>query len=211
MYLPRHFRMDSLEAQHALMAHAPFATLVTVAGGALEANPLPLLLNPHRGEQGTLEGHIARANPLWKTPPTHAMALFHGPDSYITPSWYPAKRAHGRVVPTWHYLSVQAHGTIRFIEDPDWLQTHIARLTDRFEREQATPWSISEAPADYIEGLCRAIVGVELCIERLVGKHKAAQHKDEATQQAVCSGLKQQGMSDSEAGWLSGAPFTRHG
>ncbi|ART63456.1 FMN-binding negative transcriptional regulator [Kushneria marisflavi] len=211
MYLPRHFRMDSLEAQHALMAHYPFATLVTVSSGDIEANPLPLLLNPYQGEHGVLEGHIARANPLWKTPAAQAMAMFHGPDSYITPSSYPAKRTHGRVVLTWHYLSVQAHGTLRFIEGPDWLKAHVARLTDRFEQGQATPWSIGDAPQAYIDGLCQAIVGIELSIERLIGKHKAAQHKDEAAQQAVCSALKQQGMSDSEAGWLSGAPFTRHG
>lgn len=209
MYLPRHFQMTSLEAQHALMAHYPFATLVTVSSDGVDANPLPLLFNAQRGNHGVLEGHIARANPLWKTPPTQAMALFHGPDSYITPSWYPAKREHGRVVPTWHYLNVQAHGTLRFIEDPDWLRAHVAELTTRFEREQTAPWSIEDAPADYIEGMCRAIVGVELRIERLVGKHKAAQQKDEATRQAVCGALKEKGVAEQEAGWLSGALFTK--
>ncbi|WP_299258052.1 FMN-binding negative transcriptional regulator [uncultured Kushneria sp.] len=209
MYLPRHFQMTSLEAQHALMARYPFATLVTVSSAGLDANPLPLLFNAQRGHHGVLEGHIARANPLWKTPPTQAMALFHGPDSYITPSWYPAKREHGRVVPTWHYLSVQAHGTLRFIEGPDWLRSHVAELTDRFECEQTTPWSINDAPADYIDGMCRAIVGIEFHIERLTGKHKAAQHKDEATRRAVCDALKEKGMVEQEAAWLSGALFTR--
>lgn len=208
MYLPHHFQMESLQAQHALMGRYPFATLVTVTNGALEANPLPLLLDPHRGHHGVLEGHIARANPLARQPPEKAMALFHGPDSYITPSWYPARRAHGRVVPTWHYLSIQAHGTLRLIEDADWLRDHVYRLTRRFERKQPAPWSINDAPEDYIDGLCRAIVGVELSIEQLTGKHKAAQHKDAATQCAVLEGLLAEGWQEEQAGWLSGKPFT---
>ncbi|MFC0336870.1 negative transcriptional regulator, PaiB family [Kushneria avicenniae] len=204
MYLPRHFQMENARTKHALMDRYPFATLVTVTDGVIDANPLPLLLNPHRGHHGVLEGHIARANPLVRQSPERAMALFHGPDSYITPNWYPARRAHGRVVPTWHYLSVQAHGTLRLIEDPDWLRTHVAELTARFEREQTTPWSIEDAPRDYIDGLCRAIAGIELRIERLVGKHKAAQHKDAATQRAVLDGLMAEGWREEEAGWLSG-------
>lgn len=204
MYLPHHFRMDSLKTQHALMERYPFATLVTVTDSVIDANPLPLLLNPRRGHHGVLEGHIACANPLARQSPESAMALFHGPDSYITPNWYPARRVHGRVVPTWHYLSVQAHGTLRLIEDPDWLRAHVDRLTHRFEREQPVPWSISEAPEDYIDGLCQAIVGFELSIEHLNGKHKAAQHKDAATQRTVFEGLLAEGWHEEEAGWLSG-------
>ncbi|WP_438765790.1 FMN-binding negative transcriptional regulator [Kushneria sp. TE3] len=204
MYLPHHFQMESLEAQHALMAHCPFATLVTVSSAGIEANPLPFLLAPHQGKHGVLKGHIARANGLWKAQPGAAMALFHGPQAYITPNWYPAKREHGRVVPTWHYLSVQAHGTLRFIEDTDWLRSHVAELTDRFESDQTAPWSIDDAPAAYIDGMCRAIVGIEFHIERLAGKHKAAQHKDDATRQAVHEGLMTAGWDEGRAGWLSG-------
>lgn len=208
MYLPRHFRLDDINAQHQLIRHYPFATLVTSSPTGLDANLLPLLLNSHREEHGVLEGHIARANPLWRQSPTQAMALFHGPQTYITPSWYPDKREHGRVVPTWHYLVVQAHGTLRFIEDTDWLHAHVNTLTMHLESERHAPWQVKDAPADYVDGMCRAIVGVEIRIERLVGKHKAAQHKDDATQQSVRCALEEEGMDEREAGWLSGAPFT---
>ncbi|MFC0268146.1 FMN-binding negative transcriptional regulator [Kushneria aurantia] len=208
MYLPRHFRLDEPEAQRSLMRRYPFATLVTVTGeGRPEANPLPLLLHAEEGAKGVLRGHIARANPLCRQSPAHAMALFHGPNAYITPSWYPARGEHGKVVPTWHYLALEAHGRLRLIDDAHWLRAHVAALTTRFEHDRAAPWSIDDAPADYIDGMCRAIVGIELTIERLVGKQKAAQHKDSATQRSVRDGLMAEGMAQQSAGWLSGAIF----
>ncbi|WP_456268479.1 FMN-binding negative transcriptional regulator [Kushneria sp. AK178] len=204
MYLPRHFQMDDLKAQHAFMRHHPFATLVTVTAGDPQADPLPLLLHAEEGRQGVLRGHVARANPLCQQSPGRALALFHGPDSYITPNWYPAKREHGQVVPTWHYLTVQARGALRLIEDTGWLRAHVAELTSRFERDRRIPWSIDDAPGAYIDDMCRAIVGVKLDIEHLAGKHKAAQHKDAATQRAVFEGLRADGWRNKEAGWLSG-------
>ncbi|MDW5376033.1 FMN-binding negative transcriptional regulator [Halomonas sp. HP20-15] len=190
MYLPERFAMTEPEQLHGVIRAHPFATLVSVDGGGLEADHLPLLLAPEAGDHGVLRGHIARANPLWHGGERAALAIFHGPQAYITPSWYPAKREHGRVVPTWNYQVVHAHGQLRFIDDPAWLERIVAALTQRFEHSRPQPWSLDDAPRDYIEAMCRAIIGVELTVTALNGKRKASQHRPRAERTGICTGLQ---------------------
>ena len=143
----------------------------------------------HRVAQ--LRGHVARANPLWRElgSGVEALAIFHGPQHYISPSWYPAKREHGRVVPTWNYAVVHAHGRLQAIDDPAWLRGQIAELTAGQEAAQAHPWAVGDAPADYIEGMLKGIVGIELVISRLEGKWKASQNQSAANRHGVLAGL----------------------
>lgn len=205
MYLPRHFAMTETGALRAVIDRHPFATLVLASDRGVMADHLPLVFDASAGEHGVLRGHVARANPLWHQGDTEALAIFHGPQAYITPNWYPDKREHGRVVPTWNYQIVHAHGRLRFIHDPAWLLNVVSDLSERFERSRATPWSVADAPADYIENMCRAIVGVELTIKRLTGKHKASQHKSDAEREAIYRGLQaEDGIAAEAAASLSG-------
>lgn len=209
MYQPRQFRIEERAALHEIIDGFPFATLITqVAGGGFSADHLPLLLEPDTSAHtlGTLRGHIARANPLTGGPATiDALAIFHGPQAYVTPSWYPAKREHGKVVPTWNYQVVHAHGRLRLIDDADWLRAVVGALTERFEGDRDDPWSIDDAPPAYIETMCRAIVGIELTIERLEGKRKASQHKSLEERAAILRGLQEEyGYTAQDAICLSG-------
>ncbi|WP_322527888.1 FMN-binding negative transcriptional regulator [Salinicola sp. LHM] len=209
MYQPNQFRLDDPDALKQAIDQAPFATLVTQSEkGEFTADHLPLLFEAADGgpSPGTLRGHIARANPLASSrADCQALAIFHGPQAYITPSWYPAKREHGKVVPTWNYQVVHAHGRLRLINDTDWLRQTVALLTRRFERDRPAPWSIDDAPDDYIAGMCRAIVGIELTIERLEGKRKASQHKPMEERESIQQGLRDEsGYDDADSLCLSG-------
>lgn len=209
MYQPNQFRLDDPDALKQAIDQAPFATLVTQSEkGEFTADHLPLLFEAADGgpSPGTLRGHIARANPLASSrEDCQALAIFHGPQAYITPSWYPAKREHGKVVPTWNYQVVHAHGRLRLINDTDWLRQTVALLTRRFERDRPAPWSIDDAPDDYIAGMCRAIVGIELTIERLEGKRKASQHKPMEERESIQQGLRDEyGYAEDVARCLSG-------
>lgn len=209
MYQPSHFRLDDAETLQLTIEQSPFATLVTHgAESGLTADHLPLLFEPAEGNLsgGRLRGHIARANPLASRAFDHrALAIFHGPQAYITPSWYPAKKAHGRVVPTWNYEVVHVHGRLHLIDDPAWLYGVVGALTERFERERALPWSIDDAPADFITKMCRAIVGVELTIQRIEGKRKASQNKPTEEREAIFQGLRgEYGHTVADATILSG-------
>lgn len=208
MYRPRQFRMDDPALLRCVIEAHPFATLITQAGnGELTADHLPLLLAPDGTRtDAVLRGHIARANPLSSaTVEQQALAIFHGPQAYITPSWYPAKREHGKVVPTWNYQVVHAHCQLRLVDDPAWLKMLVTDLTMRFERDRETPWKVDDAPAGFIDKMCRAIVGIELTIERLEGKHKASQHKPLEERTAIFKGLqKEYGYSEADSRCLSG-------
>ncbi|OHV08649.1 FMN-binding negative transcriptional regulator [Kushneria phosphatilytica] len=205
MYLPCHFTLDDPLALQATMHAQPFATLVTITNAGLTVDHLPLLFDPNDAEHGVLRGHIARANPLWREDILEALAIFHGPQHYITPAWYPAKREHGRVVPTWNYLVVHARGRLAFIEDPGWLKAHVAALAVCFEKHRAQPWSIADAPQEYIDGMCRGIIGLELTITGLTGKHKASQHRDEGERTAIYAGLQEEyGLDADDAATLIG-------
>ena len=207
MYLPHQFQETRNAALHELIVHHPFATLVTQGAEALDADHLPFVLDADSGEHGRLRGHVARANPLWKTVEDNAnvLVVFQGPQAYITPSWYPAKREHGRVVPTWNYGVVHAYGRIRFIQDADWLCRLVGDLTNIHEAEREAPWHVQDAPADYIAKMLRAIVGVEIEITRLVGKWKASQHKPDDERLEIEQGLHEEsGLSCRDSGYLAG-------
>lgn len=192
MYQPNHFRQTDIGAMHGLVHAHPFATLVTRSGEGVTADHLPFEIDPEPAPLGTLRGHVARANPLWQTHPAGAEALviFQGPDAYISPSWYPSKREHGRVVPTWNYAVVHARGPLRIIEDRIWLRALVERLTSRHESGQPEPWQVTDAPTEYIDKMLAAIVGLELPIARLEGKWKASQNQSEANRVAVAGALR---------------------
>ena len=190
MYVPPAFREDDLAALHGAMREVPLANLVTASAEGLIATPLPLFLAPEEGPYGTLYGHLARANPQWKLPPTgDAMALFMGPDAYVTPSWYASKREHGKVVPTWNYSAVHAYGAVEFFSDEDRLLDVVSRLTNRHEAARAEPWQVSDAPPAFVRAQLRGIIGLRLPIDRLDGKRKFSQNRSAEDRQGVAAGL----------------------
>ncbi|HEX5832058.1 MAG TPA: FMN-binding negative transcriptional regulator, partial [Gemmatimonadaceae bacterium] len=169
----------------------PFDALVTASSDGLFATHLPFVLHRARGPFGTLEGHVARANPHHRQTlvAAEALVIFQGPDAYVTPAWYATKSEHGRVVPTWNYVAVHAYGTPRFTSDRAFLRRHLEALTARHEAGRDHPWGIGDAPADYIDQLERAIVGVEIEITRLEGKWKMSQNRSDADIDGVVRGL----------------------
>ncbi|GAM00364.1 FMN-binding negative transcriptional regulator [Sphingomonas parapaucimobilis] len=189
-YPPRAFRETRDDVLLEAMAAIGLASLVVVRDGVPEAVSLPMTAIQD-GDGWMLEGHVARANPLWRLAERGcaALAIFQGPHAYVHPGWYPTKREHGKVVPTWNYVVLQAHGHLSVTHDPEWLAAHLARLTEAKEAGQAEPWSIDDAPADFIQGLQRGIVGLTLHIARLEGVWKIAQHHPEPNRRGVIAGL----------------------
>jgi transcriptional regulator len=193
MYQPAHFHQTDPAALAALMADHPLATLVhRSADDALAADHLPLHWHPDAdGLTGCLTGHVARANPLWRAADGQQVLLvFQGPQAYVTPSWYASKRATAKVVPTWNYAVVHAHGELRAVEDGPWLHRMLTRLTDAHERELPHPWAVADAPPDYVDSLLRAIVGIEIRVTRLEGKWKLSQNRSDADRDGVIGGLQ---------------------
>jgi transcriptional regulator len=189
MYLPSYFREERVPVLHDLIRSRPLATLVTLAPDGMTANHIPMLIVADPLPFGTLLGHVARGNPQWRAGETPALAIFTGPEHYISPSWYPSKQEHGRVVPTWNYAAVHAYGTLRIHQDAAWLRGLVTRLTETHEARFDRPWSVSDAPADYIEGLLKAIVGIEIRIDRLEGKWKMGQNRSDADREAAADKL----------------------
>lgn len=193
MYQPGHGRFADPDPAASLgeLASAVPATLVTLSGGRLTATILPLLFDPADGPLGTLRGHLARANPQWRdgSSGVEALAIFDGPDAYVSPRLYAATRRSGRHVPTWNYTTVQASGALGVRDDPAWLIEIVRRLTDRHEARWPDGWSVDDAPPDYIESELRAIVGIELRISRLEGKRKLSQNRAPADVDGVIAGL----------------------
>ena len=192
MYIPRHFEETRVDVLHQLMRAEPFGALVTLGRDGLEANHLPFELDTDAGPLGTLRGHVSRANAVSRltSADVEALAIFQGPQRYVTPSWYPTKAETGKVVPTWNYVVVHAYGPLRFIDDPAWLLAHVERLTERHEADRERPWQVSDAPEDYIAGLVRGIVGFELPVSRLAGKWKVSQNRGDADRAGVTTGLR---------------------
>ena len=198
MYLPKHFAETDIGVMHGLMRTHPFATLVTQGPDGLDANHIPLQLDAGAGPNGTLRGHVARANPLATdaTVNRKILVIFKGPDSYISPSGYATKAEHGKVVPTWNYVAVHAHGELRLVDDRDWLLNQLDALTAEHEAGLAHPWSVDDAPADYIGKMLGAVVGIEITIDRLVGKWKVSQNQPAANQVSLIAALDGQPMAD---------------
>jgi transcriptional regulator len=193
VYTPPSFTEHDLPTLHAFIEAHPLAALVTGSmTDGLFATHLPLVLDRTAGPMGTLIGHFARANPHSRCVadgPVAALVIFTGPDAYITPEWYRTKVDTGRVVPTWNYVAVHAYGTLRVHDDPQFLRQHLETLTHRHEAERARPWHVSDAPEDYVAQQMKAIVGVELPIERLEGKWKMSQNRPDADIAGVIRGL----------------------
>ena len=190
MYRPAAFRQDDLTALHAQIDSTGLALLTSNGPAGLQATHLPLLLEPEEGEFGTLYGHFARANPHWQDlAGQEALAVFAGPDAYVHPGWYPGKAEHGQVVPTWNYIAVHAWGQVETFDDPERLRELLSRLTARHEAGRPRPWSLDDAPAEYLERMLRAIVGFALPIRRIEGQWKLSQNRQPADHAGVREGL----------------------
>jgi transcriptional regulator len=196
MYVPSAFAPTD-DAVHELLARHRAADLVTVGPGGLTATMLPFLFDARRR---TLRGHLARNNDHWRTVDgALALVIVRGPDAYISPSWYATKAEHGRVVPTWNYVTAHVHGVVTVHDDPAWVGDLVRELTDRHEAGRATPWSVDDAPPRFYAGQLRAIVGIELAIERIEAKFKLSQNRPAADVDGVIEGLRAAGDPESAA------------
>jgi transcriptional regulator len=195
MYVPPHFAEDRLPVLQDFMRQHALATLVTLNAGGLVASHLPLLVDEEPAPNGRLIGHLARANGQWRDidAGTDALAIFHGPQAYISPAWYPTKAETGKVVPTWNYAAVHAYGALRIIEDAAWLRELVGRLTNRHEAGHANPWKVEDAPEEFIQAQLKGIVGIELTVQRLEGKWKLSQNRPEKDRIGTERGLRETG------------------
>ena len=192
MYQPTHFSETRPAVLRAFVRDHPLGLLVTQnRSGDIDANSVPFVLDADGDAPGVLRAHVARANPLWKTArdDVDALVVFQGPHGYVSPAWYPSKAEHGKVVPTWNYVMVQARGRMRAIDERAWLRDFVARLTDRHEAGRAAPWAASDAPADFLETMLGAIVGIEITLSSIVGKWKVSQNRSAADRAGVVEGL----------------------
>jgi transcriptional regulator len=194
MYLPSHFNEPRRAALEALMREHPLGTLISSGAGGLTADHLPFLFDAGVGPMGQLRAHVARANPLWRevAPDAECLVVFQGPAAYVSPSWHPRKKTTHKVVPTYNYSVVHARGCMRMVEDRGWLRQLVDELTQRFEAGRPEAWQVSDAPADFIETMLGAIVGIEIEVRELVGKFKLSQNHTVAERQGLIAGLKQQ-------------------
>jgi transcriptional regulator len=196
MYVPGHFAVEP-EAALAQLAAGVAGNLVTPTADGLRATFLPMLLDD---SASTLLGHVARNNPHWQAVPTgDSMLIVDGPDAYVSPTYYPSKQQNGRVVPTWNYVTLHVHGRLVVRDDQAWLRGFVTRLTDGHESAMAEPWKVSDAPTEYIDGMLRAIVGVELQISRIEGKAKLSQNRPAEDRTGTIEGLTRQGSPDAVA------------
>jgi transcriptional regulator len=191
MYNPAHSQESRPEVLAAAIAGHPLAAIVTSAADGLHASHIPLLYTSAGSNPGILRGHMARANPHWRdaVPPCEALAIFTGPQLYISPNWYPSKEVDPKVVPTWNYIVVHAHGALAIKDDPQWLLDNVSALTDQHEAGSPTPWHVSDAPPRYIQNLLKSIVGLELTISRWEGRWKLSQNRTQADRDAVARKL----------------------
>jgi len=190
MYTPPAFKEDDPSELRRIMRAVRLPTLVTATAEGLVATPLPLFLDEAEGEFGTLHGHMAKANPQWRLAPIgDAMAVYSGPDAYVSPSWYATKREHGKVVPTWNYVAVHAYGPVEFYEDEERLRDVVGRVTDLNEGPRPEPWAVTDAPEAFLRAQLRGIVGVRIAIARIEGKRKMSQNRPDADREGVAAGL----------------------
>lgn len=190
MYLPKHFLVEDSAVLAQLISEYPLATIVGNSNGHLEINHLPLMLS---ADKTKLYGHIARINPLTKVASsdnTSVTAIFNGPNAYVTPAWYPSKKESGKVVPTWNYAVVHAKGSLKLIDDPQWLRNHVSQMTDIHEPSYQSTWTLDDAPEDYVQTMLKAIIGIEIEINSLVGKFKLSQNRPVQDYAAVVEELK---------------------
>jgi transcriptional regulator len=186
---------------HALIVAEPLGTIVTLGASGLFASHIPMVLEENGSEFGVLRGHISRANPQWRdfTPSVDALAIFAGHQHYITPTWYPGTKEHGKEVPTWNYVVVHAYGPLRVINDDQWLLKNVEKLTNIHEAGSPVPWKVSDAPEDFIQSQLKGIVGLELSIQRLEGKWKVSQNRTAREREGVIEGLAELNTPESLA------------
>jgi transcriptional regulator len=191
MYLPRHNEEKRVSVMHSLIVSQPLGTLVTLGVSGLFASHIPMLLEDDGSQFGILKGHISRANTQWRdlVATVDALAIFAGPQHYISPNWYPETREHGKEVPTWNYVVVHAYGPLKVIQDSLWLLKNVEKLTNIHESASPIPWKVSDAPEDFIQSQLKGIVGLELPIRRLEGKWKVSQNRTERERNGVIDGL----------------------
>jgi transcriptional regulator len=201
MYIPKVNEEKRVSVMQALMLSQPFGTLVTLGAGGLFASHIPMVLEEDGSQFGVLKGHISRANTQWRDliPTVDALAIFAGPQHYISPNWYPGKEEHGKEVPTWNYAVVHAYGPLKVIEDEPWLLSLLNHLTNIHEAGSPVPWKVGDAPQDFIQSLLQGIIGLELSIRRLEGKWKVSQNKSERDRQGVIKGLTELNTAESLA------------
>jgi transcriptional regulator len=192
MYQPTHFREDDLATQHALIRAHPLGLLITAGASGLMANAVPFLLDGCLSDKGTLQVHVAKANPQWRTLAAGAepLIVFQGADSYITPSWYATKQETGKVVPTWNYAIVQVRGRARIIDNPAWLRVQVERLTGVHEKPRDAQWAVSDAPENFIAAQLKGIIGIEIEITAIEGKWKVSQNRPASDIAKVTAGLE---------------------
>ena len=193
MYTPKHFEINDQEEQLAFVKAFPFATLVSNGEDGLNAEHIPMLVHVDAENRVVLQAHIAKANKLWQNVAHQAdvLVIFQGENAYITPNWYPSKKVDGKAVPTWNYRAVHIKGTINFIHDVEWKLSLLEKLTNTHEQKQPAPWSISDAPKDYIEQRLAGIVGVEIQVSAIQGKYKLSQNQSAENKNGVRDGLVQ--------------------
>ena len=190
MYVPPAFKEDDPKALRAMIAQSRLSHFVTATAEGLISTPLPLFLDPDEGAHGTIYGHVARANPQWKASPIgEALAIFMGPDAYVSPTWYASKREHGKVVPTWNYTALHAYGPAEFFEDADRLRDVVSRLTNIYEQPRELPWEVNDAPEAFVHSQLKGIVGIRMPITRIEGKRKLSQNRSLEDRQGVIEGL----------------------
>jgi transcriptional regulator len=194
VYLPRHFTAADAAEAEAFVDAAGAADLVTFDGTKPVASLIPVIWDRSAGEHGRLLGHLALANPQWKSVPagTVALAIVHGPQAYVSPSWYPSTARHGKMVPTWNYVSVHFTGPLTVHRDPEWLRAVVTQLTGRYEESRPRPWAVTDAPAEFIDAQLRAIVGVELTIATVEAKYKLSQNRNADDQAGALEGLRRE-------------------
>jgi transcriptional regulator len=195
MYVPRHFAETRVDVLHDLIRRYPLGTLVVAGSNGLDATHVPFETSPEPAPFGALRCHVARANPVWQqiSADRQVLVVFQGEQGYVSPGWYVAKQEHGKVVPTWDYVAVHAYGTARAVHDVAWLRQMVEDLTNRHEQGRPDPWRVSDAPAEYVEKLLGAIVGIEIPVTQLIGKYKLSQNRSIADRQGVVAGLERDG------------------
>jgi transcriptional regulator len=201
MYIPRHNEEKRVSAMHSLIVSRPLGTLVTLGASGLFASHIPMILEDDGSQFGVLKGHISRANPQWRdfVATVDALAIFTGHQHYITPTWYPGTKEHGKEVPTWNYVVVHAYGPLKVIQDEHWLLTNVEKLTNIHEAASPIPWKVNDAPQDFIKSQLKGIVGLELPIQRLEGKWKVSQNRTERDRAGVVEGLEKLNTPESLA------------
>jgi transcriptional regulator len=201
MYVPAHFNEHRVDALHGLIRERPLGTLVTLGAEGLNANHIPFEIDAEPAPFGTLRGHVARANPVWRdfSSAVETLVIFPGPSAYVSPSWYPSKPITGEVVPTYNYVIVHGYGTMKVIHDREWLRALVTRLTNRFEAGRGAPWQVTDAPPAFIDKQLRAIVGIEIALTKLIGKWKVSQNRPALDRDGVVKGLNERTDADSLA------------